>query len=421
MKEKLYFSILFTFLFLTDCCGQIGWLQVASISDTNEFYSNLYFPSQDSGFLVLSDNYVDDFLALGTSNAGLSWNESIVAHRVLYPRFQNENLRYLFSIDSFGIGRSIDSGKTWTESILTDSNDISISGWDFVTPANSFLCGDYASSGEIVKSIDSGITWRKIFSISNTRFKSIKFQDTLNGLLLLHRLEPFAGEQIWATSDGGVTWILRKDNILGLGMGLLHFSGSNIWRCWTRDRIMLSSDDGISWQDIIVLDALNVNDYLGAVSFYNDSIGYGITAKGFIFKTEDGGRTWYQQKVPQSFNNVKRGVDIIAVSEKVAYADNTRIIIKTEDGGGPPLNSVKNIFDNSEFVLKGNPIVSSADFQFVSLKSSESFELFDLLGRQILHKEIPAGESSLHIDMQSYPAGVYFARLGGETIRFAKM
>ena len=76
---------------------------------------------------------------------------------------------------------------------------------------------------------------------------------------------------------------------------------------------------------------------------------------------------------------------------------------------------------NDRFSILSNPITSSADFQFDALKEPTVFELFDALGRSVLRRELPAGQASLHIDMQKYPSGIYFARLGGKVIRFAKM
>jgi len=48
------------------------------------------------------------------------------------------------------------------------------------------------------------------------------------------------------------------------------------------------------------------------------------------------------------------------------------------------------------------------------------FELFDALGRSLLRRELPAGQTSLHVDMQAFPVGIYFARLGGESVKVIK-
>lgn len=81
---------------------------------------------------------------------------------------------------------------------------------------------------------------------------------------------------------------------------------------------------------------------------------------------------------------------------------------------------VRSKTETANIHLISNPISSSADFQFDPLNSSISFQLFDLLGRAIYHEQLPAGQTSFHLDMQKYPSGIYFARLGNETVRFVK-
>ena len=68
-----------------------------------------------------------------------------------------------------------------------------------------------------------------------------------------------------------------------------------------------------------------------------------------------------------------------------------------------------------------NPITSSADFQFDALQEPAVFELFDALGRSLLRQQLAVGQQTRRVDMQKYPAGIYFARLGGETVRFVSI
>ncbi len=142
-----------------------------------------------------------------------------------------------------------------------------------------------------------------------------------------------------------------------------------------------------------------------------------------IFRSTDAGRTWYQQLCAHNNYHVDWNQGSICTPTKlVGYAVGIDSqIYKTIDGGGPPFtNAVKNITTYSELHLLVNPVISFADFQFSPFNSSQEFHLFDLLGRELLRREVAAGERSLHLDMHEYPAGIYFARLGDETVRVVK-
>jgi len=216
------------------------------------------------------------------------------------------------------------------------------------------------------------------------------------------------------TTDRGNHWI---KNLFGGGYDLHYAKSLNLWSGFGIYVISKWSEDGsIQGVDTVFKYEHNGNE-IASMSFANDSIGFVATYAGKIYKTINSGVSWFLQNTPKEFYY---GEKIVAASPEVVYAIGDSVIIKTLDGGGPPVNAVRNISVKQKFNIISNPISSSADFQFESLKEPTVFEIFDLLGNTILHQQLSAGQTSLHQDMQKFNSGIYFARLGGETVRFIK-
>src|SRR5207249_635421 len=63
-----------------------------------------------------------------------------------------------------------------------------------------------------------------------------------------------------------------------------------------------SYDDGITWEFSQPID-FTKNGTVVKYSFYNDSIGFAISSLPAIFKTSDGGKTWFKQQTPSGFKS----------------------------------------------------------------------------------------------------------------------
>ena len=114
-------------------------------------------------------------------------------------------------------------------------------------------------------------------------------------------------------------------------------------------------------------------------------------------------------------------VGIMIVSDSIAYAMNDNLLIKTIDGGGDAVNSVKDDHSISHFLLLvNNPIFTSANFFINGLTQQTEFQLFDALGRSLYKENISPSTTSLYLDMHQYPSGIYFVKLGQETVKFIK-
>ena len=414
--KKISFVILFCLV--GSSFAQQGWFLLTPINLASNTH-HLTFPSQDTGFLSGGDILDSPFIKK-TFDGGKIWTD-VIAPLINYPHcgfFFDSRMGYYLDADS-AIIRTTDGGLFWDRFSIGDPFGLELSGMSFGNPSIGFVCGREKSTdyGILLKSIDSGKTWSPILfdSLQNT-FIEVDFRNPLDGYLLVQHHPPYLGSNMLFTSDGGVHWIRVDTNG---GTFLYYAKGLKIWIASIGAGVNRWSEDGSISQRIQIFDpGQQLTEEISSMNFYNDLIGYISTTKGRIFKTTNSGLSWFLQITPKDYTGYG---NIVAPSAQVAYAVDYNVIIKTIDGGDPPVNTVKNT-QQEVFSLKiiANPISFSADFQFAALKQGEVFELFDLVGRSLLRQQLPAGQASLHLDMQKYPAGIFFARLGSETVRFAK-
>ncbi len=427
MRKSIYLGVFVISILSARSYCQQGWFDLTSGQELKINPYDFYFLSVDTGFVIQRTTYRTKF----TTDGGLHWRDSTIpiSMKYVYPDLSYSK-KYFFILLTDSVGRTIDSGKTWSynQLHLQGSGDFIY----FLTPASGFLMwGD-----EIWKSADSGKSFTKtgtnIFGVPNL----LRFRDSLHGLCgtdVVGASGLYFDEYMWSTSDGGNTWDSlgwAKVNGQEIFIGSLQYYnrgslqylyGLKQWRGTVYNGTVFSSDDGLNWE-FYPMPRLDRN--LGnTFSYWDESIGYGLNTYGEIYKTTDGGHSWKQQQVPDDFGRGSyTSTSILAVSKMTAYASYDSIIIKTTTGGDTLLNSVINIKQkNRDLYLLSSPVITSADFQFSPLTSPQEFHVFDLLGRELLRHEVAAGEQSLHVDMHLYPPGIYFARLGNETVRFVKL
>jgi photosystem II stability/assembly factor-like uncharacterized protein len=353
------------------------------------------------------------------------------------------------------IAHSTDKGLSWS---VIDSAGINagIIHNIYFSGKSLFAAGDIS---QIFMTTNLGNSWQAIDSGKLSHlFSFIEFDSLLLIDCLLFKEESDNYQpSIFSSTDHGISW--DKYQATGLPLmpsfvSCIPYDGLIVGKDEYSSDIFTSSDNGLNWE--------NVHTTLESVYPYT-SIGKTLFGAGdsSIYKSVDTGRNWIKiyQITPFDGNQAMKFISSIIIKDSLIFASSFFGNIIYSSNGGNTWNDFRmgvtgevrslykfqdclfaatstgiwrrpfseleaersTIKEHFQFSLLSNPLTSSADFKFEPLKEPTPLELFDLLGRQLLRREIAAGEGSLHIDMQSYPAGVYFARLGGETIRFAKM
>ncbi len=406
---KTTFVTLVVFLFCySEVLAQHKWVKINSPIVGK--HAVVDFFSADSGYLVI------DSSLFFSSNGGTTWtSRPRLIDITTSLHFVNADTGVVIHYHSGKIFHTVNGGISWQESVLIGKDTLNVDLMQFVFQQGTsfgvisnlcYGCQNF-KGGLLPYSTNGGIEWHLretdfFYQAWNFAFKSPKVGIGVfdNGFQML-----FLG----STKDSGDHWVRSDSGIArraGTEVSIASLKNGN-WLFSLFDHVSslfyTSTDDGDSWNY-----TSSVQGEISSTTFF-DSVGF---TTDYTYSTSDYGNSWVEEHIPSSHRVFQFSVP----STQVAYCITDSEIFKTDSKNAVTINKL-----NLRFTLLSNPITSSADFQFEVLKAPEVFELFDLLGRQVLREELSAGQASLHLDMQSYPAGIYFARLGNETVRFIKM
>lgn len=199
--------------------------------------------------------------------------------------------------------------------------------------------------GQILKTIDGGVTWNQQYYNSNYYFRSVEFFDENIGFAgTLANGNP--NSTLLKTINGGQTWTditsTLPTNVPGIcGM---HMTNENTiyitGTFYSSAYIMKSIDQGVTWT---YTDMGNLCNALVDVYFKDENIGYaagqsaqGTGLRGIIVRTINGGQTW--NTVAIGTNSNERIWKIQEIENSVMYGSveaftSTPEYYKSIDGG----------------------------------------------------------------------------------------
>ncbi|MES2767230.1 MAG: YCF48-related protein [Bacteroidota bacterium] len=234
----------------------------------------------------------------------------------------------------------------------------------FSAEKTGFLVGD---SGMVLKTMDDGVTWRKIDVGVKSNLKSVHFPSANVGYI--------AGDSVvLKTMDGGESWEVVRDSMFAgykdivftteeigyLGKGYFrtvdggktwnkqqfdfvrgaHFVSPAIGYVIEEEYLMKTIDSGATWNYVNQVNA-GSSAIPSCFHFYDELHGLlGSTFVGRMAYTEDGGQTWETGKIKSAY--IGYITDVYSPTRNTGYAIGyittgptpTAIgIVKTKDGG----------------------------------------------------------------------------------------
>jgi photosystem II stability/assembly factor-like uncharacterized protein len=156
----------------------------------------------------------------------------------------------------------------------------------------------------IYATINGGATWVKQFDnpLLTDFLNYIEMFDSMNGIAMGDRpfSQPDSPVLILKTTDGGTNWIsMNQTYLLGAWSGDLwrridfvsphvgYFFESGI----NPQKLFKTLDGGITWIET------NFSDYAAVIKFYDELKGAAANSQGDIFLTSDGGDTWRAESI----------------------------------------------------------------------------------------------------------------------------
>lgn len=312
MIKTLHFCLLsfFSFLFLIpSASSQKDW-ELLNPKPAYRTGKVVQFVSPNVGYLI------NDYELLETLDAGTSWKKKQNINSGNDLKF-TDNIGFI--VGNFGvILKSTDSGSSWKE-IYTDYKE------DFNT-VNIIDANTVIISGKnfIIKSFDGGKTWEKL-NVTKGIINKTFFTSALLGSAACDY-----GTML-KTIDGGITWYTTMtSNIIPSNFFTVYFINKNVgFASREHSDLYKTLDGGETWTEIS-----NISDALYAFSFINENVGYATGDHGVIFKTIDGGLNWTWAGFQQGriYNTSMYGIHFLDANTGFATGARGRII-KTVDGG----------------------------------------------------------------------------------------
>ncbi|MBK9109457.1 MAG: T9SS type A sorting domain-containing protein [Saprospiraceae bacterium] len=341
-----------------------------------------------------------------------------------------------------------DGGKTWMD---VSSGYTSMRFMDIAILNDSVMYMS-GNNGIIIRSTDGGLNWKTLTTNVTEQIWGIYFIDAKIGYAV------GSNGLIMRTNNAGNDWEIRPSGTNHLfykvtvtSSGVCFASGSNI--------LLRSEDGGDSWQAVDFFPFEPPADWIRSIQFVNDQTGYACADIGRIYKTNDGGKTWY--RLPSITQEPLFELHFLDENFGMVCGFNGTIL-KTENGGmsWTPMTSplgnehlysidlidkdngyicshfgnvlqLKNASDiddesndNSALMLYPNPANDWIHIHAkneISDKQKHQATLIDGHGHVLLNFEI---QEFSRLDISNYPVGIYTILVEGDLsqiMRFIKI
>ncbi len=384
-----------TFVLKTTDKGET-WNRIGSFGSYYSFY-DVDFPPGNFQVGYIAGIISGSPIILKTTNGGIGWisQTTPISNRVLWAvHFPvNADTGYVVGggtyYDTLGVLlKTTNGGQNWVE--LTSPNPAYAYRSVFFCNNNiGYASGGIATSlnwrGIIIKTTNGGTNWQVVYNNAGEFVTGLYFLTPSLGFAFVI---PAGGgtysSVIKRTTDGGVSWtsIVPPQRCshyynfefsfatqqIGYGVG----SDYNI--NFQNGRIFKTTDGGTSWFSIRK-GPTYANLY--AVDFpENDQTGYVVGDSGCVLKTTNGGATWIRQFTGTGL----RFRDVDFVNNQIGFAvGENGIFFKTTDGGNNwiPKNSTTQArlyavkFVNSQVGYIGGILISPPSYPGVLLKTTD--------------------------------------------------
>jgi hypothetical protein len=170
-------------------------------------------------------------------------------------------------------------------------------------------------TGRIIKTIDSGKTWKQITSPTSLPLLSVQFLNEQTGFIIGGNNQSGV---LLKTLNGGETWIIQDLNLTSAPSSICFLSPSTGFISGA-DLLIKTEDGGQNW--INIKKHASFQSY-GDIKFKNPYEGLILMPKGSYLKTTDGGSTWDSLKCYNSHNFSK----IFYSKYKTFFWSNSRIL-----------------------------------------------------------------------------------------------
>jgi photosystem II stability/assembly factor-like uncharacterized protein len=350
-----------------------------------------------------------------TSDSGYSWDSTNLVNDA--PIYE---IQFISELIGFAVGgspncspnpcsppgsvflKTTDGGINWTKTTIDDKALYTLY---FLNADTGFVAG----FGNLYRTTDSGSTWD---SISLNSFYNITKIQFVNGVGFLSANNAGTGGNIIKSIDGGLTWSLLNTGVNNLGIRSLDFIDENTGYAAGSNGIIKTTDGGTTWHLLPLTEFLNSVNTLSANHVIASGWGKTVNAYtyGGIYESLDGGNTW----VANDSLSLMSYAYSFFISDYLGFAVgiDSKILRLFKDN---PNTSTNLISSNFEDFLYPNPVDSKI---YLNNTRYKHIKLIDNTGKEVLSQEIIAN----NINIAFLESGVYFYQLSnGKYVQYGKL
>jgi photosystem II stability/assembly factor-like uncharacterized protein len=312
--------------------------------------------------------------------------------------------------DSTGTGivlKTIDAGTIWTSQPLGVDRLTSVC---FPSPDTGFVTG---VNGSIMKTKDGGASWQTQSTGAYNYLLSVYFPDVNIGYAVGgYDSAAISKGIILKTIDGGVSWTNQNSGTAIWIESVFFINPDTGYAVGQWGLILKTTNGGNQWTQ----QSPGTSNTLTSVFFVNADTGYVVGqvnsgVNGTILKTTDGGVHW----IHQNPGTTEWLYSVFFTNADMGYAvGNSAIILKTEDGGGYPLNVIEKPNDSNSLKVYPSPSDYEITIDATELYGVSNLSIINLSGKEVLCQVIN-GQKTI-IDIKNLSRGIYMVKVVGETV-----
>ncbi|MCU0426896.1 MAG: T9SS type A sorting domain-containing protein [Candidatus Kapabacteria bacterium] len=344
----------------------------------------------------------ENILFVGTSSGifrspdnGSTW---ALANSSLVPNVGGlaANNTHVFALVGQELFSSNNLGNSWTKTAMTTA-----------TLVLSFQNAIYVlSNGNILRSGDNGNTWQNLSmqsmvrNVNNLIINDGRFFAFASGGVFLSR-DMGSSWQLISTSYGGRAVVLGND-IFALRIQSLSGSSGFVNRCNEISNLMVNRNLSTTWVNLVEPN----NNPISLFAFGTSNILVGGCQRGTAF-SNNSGLTW------SLLSNSPGDASAFFLHNQTIYAATPVGLLRA------PLTVTSSVQEKSEqqydLQVYPNPVEESATLSYTIPRSSHvKIDIVNSLGQSVTNvhnSELPAGNHTLQLKMDSFVSGTYFIRI----------
>jgi len=244
----------------------------------NDNFSDVFFVSEQNGFVISSSGFSAPSGLYKTTDSGINWQKHSSG-------LNGVDLLFLDSLSGFIAGstiyKSTSGGENWFTANISVPTGPVVKIF-FINSTIGWAITNYSSIQNvyILKSTDSGENWFEQYSnLFFPSFTSINFVDSLYGWISCLNGYPYK------TTDGGLNWIEQTNSGIGASRDVFFIDYQNGFLLES-NKLYKTIDGGSTWVQNQNLTGFS----LAELSTYEDSTIFIIGYK--TYRSKDGGENW---------------------------------------------------------------------------------------------------------------------------------